>query len=239
MKAKEFLDMEKKQAVDIEKLIGEIELDILTGVLKPRERLVEFDLMDKYGLNRNTIRMILKELQLKQLVAHYPNRGMMVAELSEKEIEDIYYVRILLENSAADMVVKNSDDNIMSRIKQYGSDFENFVRENNFRGMVVSNFSFHQVIFQMSGNVVLTGMIDQLRTRSHLLRHYIWREPGRLEQSLIEHEALINFINDKDIKSFKELNEKHILAGIKKYTQDVRDLNDSNDIALTKFIISK
>ena len=210
--------------VELNKVFEAAEFDILTGVLKPRERLIETDCMLHYQTNRNTIRKVFKDLELKKLVKHYPNRGVMVAELSEKEIADIVSTRVRLESWAADMVVKNSSSKALNRIRQHHSEFVNFIQKKNFRGTLISNIQFHQTIFQLCGNDVLSEIIDQLRTRSHLLRHYIWRQPRRLEKSIEEHEDLIKAIENGDAERLRQINERHITAGVKNYIEDIKSL---------------
>jgi DNA-binding GntR family transcriptional regulator len=211
----------KKKKADFERVLDYLEYEILTGVLKPRERLVESDCMQRYDAKRSTVRKALKELAIKGFVRLHKNRGAAVADLCESEIQDIYSVRILLENYATDLIVKNVDQASLDKIKKFHAQFGEFVRENDFAGMLTTNIKFHQAIFRLCGNNVLTDLIDQLRTRSHLLRHYIWRQPGRLHKSVEEHAELIRAIENRDSGELKRINEKHITAGIAPYLADL------------------
>ena len=85
---------------NFERVLEILEFKILSSVLKPRERLIERELMEEYGISRGTVRKILKELAVKTLVNHISNRGAVVAEPTTKEVEDIYHTRVLLESYA-------------------------------------------------------------------------------------------------------------------------------------------
>jgi len=61
-----------------------MESAILSGGLKPRERLIEMDLIGKFGASRTVIREALKRLEAKGLVRTVPYRGAVVADLSAR-----------------------------------------------------------------------------------------------------------------------------------------------------------
>jgi len=61
---------------------------ILTGVFKPRERLVELHLSEKLGVSRFWIRDAFKILETKGLIKIIPYKGAVVCDLYEQEIEE-------------------------------------------------------------------------------------------------------------------------------------------------------
>ena len=85
----------------------EIEEAILSGRFKPRERLIEMDLISRFGVSRTVIREALKKLEAKGLIRTTPYRGAVVADLTVEEIEEIYFVRAELEKIAARLVLEH------------------------------------------------------------------------------------------------------------------------------------
>ena len=73
-----------------------MEAAILSGRLKPRERLIEMDLISRFGGSRTVIREALKKLEAKGLVRTIPYRGALVADLTVEEVEEIYFVRVAI-----------------------------------------------------------------------------------------------------------------------------------------------
>src|ERR1700742_5292863 len=69
--------------------------------LRPGERLVERDLIDKTGVSRATIREVLRQLTAEGLVTVIPQRGAVVVELTRKEAAGLSEVRTMLEGLAA------------------------------------------------------------------------------------------------------------------------------------------
>ena len=63
---------------------------ILTGELKPGERLMEIHLAEKLGVSRTPIREAIRKLELEgtwSVVNMIPRRGAEVAKISEKNLE--------------------------------------------------------------------------------------------------------------------------------------------------------
>ncbi len=61
---------------------------ILTGELKPGERLMEIHLANKLGVSRTPIREAIRKLELEGLVTMIPRRGAEVAQITEKSMSD-------------------------------------------------------------------------------------------------------------------------------------------------------
>ena len=70
---------------------------ILTGELKPGERLMEIHLAEKMGVSRTPIREAIRKLELEGLVTMVPRRGAEVAQITEKSMTDVLEVRRTLD----------------------------------------------------------------------------------------------------------------------------------------------
>src|SRR4030067_3161121 len=84
----------------------EIEEAILSGHFKPRERLVEMDLISRFVVSRTVIREALKRLEAKGLIRTTHYRGAVVADLAVEAAEESYFIRAELEKIAARLVSK-------------------------------------------------------------------------------------------------------------------------------------
>ena len=74
---------------------------ILNGELGPGEPLREQQLVDEYGVGRYTVRAALRRLTQDGLVKHEPNRGASVFQFTPADIQEIYWLRGILEEGAA------------------------------------------------------------------------------------------------------------------------------------------
>ena len=69
-------------SVNSVRITKEIEEAILSGRLKPRERLVEMDFISQFAVSRTVIREALKRLEAKGLIRATPYRGAVVADVT-------------------------------------------------------------------------------------------------------------------------------------------------------------
>ena len=74
---------------------------ILTGRLKPGQRLMEIQLAEGLGVSRTPVREAIRKLELEDLVVMLPRKGAYVTNMSLKEILDVLEVRASLESLAA------------------------------------------------------------------------------------------------------------------------------------------
>jgi DNA-binding GntR family transcriptional regulator len=74
--------------------------EILSGALAPGERLVEEQLRTRFGTSRAPLREALRLLGQQGLVEHMPRRGVRVARLSARDIEELFSLRDVLEQFA-------------------------------------------------------------------------------------------------------------------------------------------
>ena len=74
---------------------------ILSGRLRPGERLLENQLAEELGVSRTPIREALRMLEIENLVDLIPRKGAQVREMSEKDIKDVLEIRKVLEELAA------------------------------------------------------------------------------------------------------------------------------------------
>ena len=66
---------------------------IISGVLRPGERLMEIQLAEELGVSRTPVREAIRKLELEGFVIMIPRRGTYVADLSIKDINEVFEVR--------------------------------------------------------------------------------------------------------------------------------------------------
>jgi DNA-binding GntR family transcriptional regulator len=84
----------------VELAVRKLRGEILSGTLVPGERLVEEQLTRRFGTSRAPLREALRLLGQQGLVEHLPRRGVRVAELSARDIDELFGLRDALEQYA-------------------------------------------------------------------------------------------------------------------------------------------
>jgi DNA-binding GntR family transcriptional regulator len=208
------------------KALEKLETDILLGKYKQRERFIELDVMDKYGVTRSAVRKIFKELEFKGLVSYVPNRGVHVAEVESRDAQELYAIRLLLENFATDLVFSRVNKTHIAHLVNINKKYQEAVKSDNFADMMKLNNKFHQSIIEICGNEFLIDIINQVRNRVRVIRHCVWLYPEHVQRSIEGHEALLEALQNKDSAKFKRIYEVHVMPALDMYTK----INQSNII---------
>ena len=195
---------------DFQKFVSRLENMILTGAFKLRERLVEAKLAGMFGVSRYWVRDAFKILETKELVTITPFKGVVVSELSEQKVEEIFVIRVALEQLAARFSLEKATPEkirtlrmLVEKVKEAGCD-------QSIVAMIEADTRFHDHLFQMSGNLTLHRMINDLRNRSQIIRFAAWSSPDVLNRIFEEHERIVDAIESRDIARLDNLVERHI-----------------------------
>ena len=136
----------KKTKKEYDKLLQRLEKLILTNVLKPRQRLIETEVAAMLGVSRTWVRDALKELSSRGLVQIIPHKGAIVSDLEAKEIEDLFAIRLHLENLAVELAVRNINKKNIEALKEISKNFEDSCKQNDIEEMIKYNNRFHDYI---------------------------------------------------------------------------------------------
>jgi DNA-binding GntR family transcriptional regulator len=167
--------------------------------LRPGQRLVERELIERIGVSRTTIREALRQLSAEGLVTTIPQKGAIVAVPSPTEAAEVYEVRALLEGAAAQECAENATDEQLHALREAFATLERSVAaaEEPAAMLDVKN-RLYQVIFDGSGNVTIRAILESLQARIAVLRATTLAAPDRPEQSVAEIRAIVEAIERRD-----------------------------------------
>ncbi len=189
--------IEKHQTLR-EKILETIRDAILKGSLKPGERVSEPDLADRFGISRTPIREAFRQLESEGYLQVVPRKGAVVASLSERDIEEFYAIKILLEGFAARMAAENISEKDIERLEVINDRLWQIAKEGDVKNFFRVHNEFHEVFIKAAGNEKLYEMITQLVMRFKRLRLASLSQPGRMEISAEEHRNMIEAFRRRD-----------------------------------------
>ena len=195
---------------DFQKFVSRLENMILTGAFKLRERLVEATLAEMFGVSRYWVRDAFKILETKELVTITPFKGVVVSELSEQKVEEIFVIRVAMEQLAARLSLEKATAEEIKTLRMLVEKIKEAGREKNIVAMIEADSHFHDHLFQLSGNLTLHRMINDLRNRSQIIRYAAWSSPDVLSRIFEEHEWIVDAIESRDMNGLNKLVERHI-----------------------------
>jgi DNA-binding GntR family transcriptional regulator len=184
--------------------------DIILGLLKPRERMAEWDLAQRFGVKRHVIRVALLELEALGLVRHERNRGASVRDFPLTEVEHIYDVREALQERAARRIPLPASPDLLRALGRIHADHQAAIARGDMRQVYHLNNQFHTAVFEASGNPYLCAAIERYATLAHAIRSHRIGDPRLLRQAAEEHAAIIDALRAGDRKRLVALCVDHI-----------------------------
>jgi GntR family transcriptional regulator of gluconate operon len=131
---------------------------ILTGQLKPGERLVEAKVASQLNVSRGPVREALKLLGAEGLVRDEPRRGALVLSLTPDDVREIYDLRAALEARAARRVAQAARPASLRSLRKAYAEMERLAERDDPTGFARADLKFHETICQLSGNQRLHAM---------------------------------------------------------------------------------
>ena len=212
--------------LDVYKPLREIVSDALRqairdGLLPPGERLMEIPLAEELGVSRTPIREAIRILEQEGLVVMIPRRGTYVADMSLKDVTEVFELRSILEELAAELAAERITNEEIEALEQHLVEIGNYMNENNLDKVVQADILFHEILYKASRNDRLVEMINNLREQTLRFRTLSMSQTGRLAKTWDEHRQLVEAISDRDVERARQIarihmeeSEKTLLAGM-------------------------
>ncbi|TDY46250.1 GntR family transcriptional regulator [Alicyclobacillus sacchari] len=189
---------------EAKKTLGEqayesIREEILSLRLYPGQTVYESDFTRMLNMSRTPVREAVRALAMERLIEVLPQRGMKIALISERQVEETRFIRESLEVSAVACVANQARS---SEVKAYleenlGRSLEEqrrFVRQADAVSFLHADDQFHQAFLRVLGNVTLTSIVTQMRGHLNRVRMLSLYEPKAMAQLVQEHEQIVQAV---------------------------------------------
>ncbi len=212
-----------------EKILETIRDAILKGSLKPGERVSEPELAERFGISRTPIREAFRQLESEGYLQVIPRKGAVVASLSERDIEEFYAIKIILEGFAAKMAAEKLSMKDIEKLESINQRLEQIAKDGDVKNFFRVHNEFHEVFIKAAGNERLYEMINQLVMKFKRLRLASLSQPGRMEISVEEHRNMIQAFKDHDGDKADSLVRHAATIGADVLIQSMSQSGDSSD----------
>ncbi len=183
---------------------------IKDGKLQPRERLMEIQLAEELGVSRTPVREALRKLELEGFIVMVPRKGAYVADLSYKDIADVFEIRAALEGLAAGLAAERITEEELEEMGRLLVEKGEAVSANDVERCVEVDTRFHEALYKASRNDRLVTILSNLREQIQRFRLTSLSYPGRMRESLDEHRTIIESLEARDISAVRQLAQEHI-----------------------------
>ena len=183
---------------------------ILTGELKPGERLMEIHLANRLGVSRTPIREAIRKLELEGLVTMIPRRGAEVAQITEKSMKDVLEVRRTLDALSAELACERISQEEEEALKKACQNFEEAVKTKDTKAIAKADVAIHDIIAEATGNQRLIQLINNLAEQMYRYRFEYIKDASQHERIIQEHRIIYESIINKDKEAAAETAKLHI-----------------------------
>jgi DNA-binding GntR family transcriptional regulator len=185
---------------------------IFARELAPGSWIDEMRLAEEYGISRTPLREALKVLATEGLVTMKMRRGAYVTEVNDKDQRDVYHLLSLLESDAAGVVAAQASDAELAELNDIHQELAAAV--GNTDKFFAINERFHMRLLEIANNRWRDQMVADLRKVMKLNRHNSLLKSGRIEESLREHQALLEALLKRDVSESVSRMQAHFANGL-------------------------
>jgi len=172
--------------------------DIIDGKLKPGQRIVISDLSKEFGFSEIPIREAIRRLDSEGLLQVTPHVGTIVTEIDEKEVTEIYLIRIELESLAAKLATPHISETDLDFLNKKNQEMELAISKQNYEKLGLLNKDFHLRIYLAAPYPLLFKLIVDLWEKVQRTRSVFALVPERAIASVEEHRKITEALRSKD-----------------------------------------
>lgn len=189
--------------------------DIISGKIRPNERLIEAELANFYQVSRTPVREALQRLFENKLIVRIKS-GWIAREYTLEEIKEIYEVRAALEGFAARLATERASDEELKSIQRNHLDYIAFVSKDAKDPRFVHNDLFHELVIKAARNQHLA---DEIKAISGY--HFIYRmspvlDHEEVQSSISGHSELVSALLKRDPDEAAAAASRGVLGGLDK-----------------------
>ncbi|MEZ5351011.1 MAG: GntR family transcriptional regulator [Bryobacteraceae bacterium] len=187
---------------------------ILSGQLRPGERIVELKIARQLGIGQPTAREALLILETEGLVQRSPNRGCSVTSLTLKQIDQIYCVRVELEPLAAELAVGNAKNWDRKVLEQAQAGLRKAATSGNIELWHRRDLEFHRTLWRLADNPFLEKALSQISIPFFAFAELVFMQthPRDLVQQAEQHQVFVSAILSGNRKEARRVTRK-VLTG--------------------------
>jgi len=154
-----------------ERVYRDLRRAIITGSIAGGTRLVESNLAAEMQVSRTPVREALHKLALEGLLYSIPRAGYIVEEMSEYDVEDLFDVRIKIEQMAARMALEKITPNEIEQLARNLEKADRVLQNAEIRQMAELDTEFHGIIYKAARSKTLYRICQTLS--DHTLKYRI------------------------------------------------------------------
>lgn len=204
----------------VDRVYHEIQNKILNNTWSTGHQALEQELAEELGVSRTPVREALMRLERDGLVKVVPRHGMRVLPISLTDVLEIYQILTSLESLAVELAAARKLSAKELQFLERASQAMNKAHEaSDLKAWAQADEDFHYHLVELSGNRILTEMVDNFWGRAQRARLTMLSLRNSPTNSTREHVKLLDAIRNGDGALARETLEAHRRRGASDLSQ--------------------
>jgi DNA-binding GntR family transcriptional regulator len=216
-----------------EAILAELRRFIVTGVLRPGQKIVQDSLAAELGVSRVPLREALKILEGEGQVTYSAHRGYSVTELSLSDLVEVYRIREILEAEAVTIAVPQLTPEDIDRFEEAGRDVQAAADNADVIAMTTANRRFHFALMDACALPRLMWLIGLSWDATEVYRAVYYNERHHRELVAAEHRALVDAVRAGDAPTAIKVLAEHRQHAVEALRPVMEPAGESTPAALS------
>lgn len=201
--------MKEKSPTTQEMVLRLLRTDILTGVLRPGQQIIQESLASRYGVSRAPLREAMKIIEGEGQIIHSPHRGYFVTELDLTNMREVYRLREILEREAIRAAIPNLTDTDIQAIGAVADEVSAAAASGELLAITLANRRFHFMVFEASHMPRLVRILTQLWDATDVYRSVYFAAPGSMAHVARDHAGILEALRARDTDEVIRWQDSH------------------------------
>ncbi|MBQ8859198.1 MAG: GntR family transcriptional regulator [Clostridia bacterium] len=202
--------MEQHKTISLaDQVFERLESEILGGKYQPGEVLTELRLTEDLGVSRTPVREAIRRLEQERII-ELSTRGIVVLGVTERDIEDIFTVRLRVEGLSAARAAEARGGEHLAEMREAIELQEYYVGRHDADHIKYMDNRFHELCYRASGSNILYDTLLPLHKKTQKFRKASVQNESRAEKSLCEHRAVYEAIAAGDAAAAEAAMTAHV-----------------------------
>lgn len=206
----EFTEAPEQHRTKTELAIVALRKAVAEGRFQPGERLTVQDIAAQLGMSPTPVREAFRMLQSEGIIRHTPHHGVVVADLSRQQVQEVYLLRSVLEPLAVTLAVNRMTPEQVQQLTTLMEGMATAYQAAQLDALSRMNADWHLFFPRHAGSAYLHEFIVRLwRLYPH---DAIWSLPDRASISLAEHRVVMRHVVAREADEAGDAMRHHILS---------------------------
>jgi DNA-binding GntR family transcriptional regulator len=187
---------------------------IVSGSLKPGDRIIEQRIAEEMQISRAPVREAIRELAAQDIIKFLPRKGAYIAPMEANNVKETYLLRSCLEGLAARLAATRLSKSELDELRLLNLKMGEATLKNDAEQFIQLDLAFHELINQRSEHAQLIKMIDGVRIRTRLymvMSKWNLVAHSQLNREMNAHQPLLDALGARDGELAEKKMREHIV----------------------------